>query len=368
MKKPSIGIVVPFFNTPMWIQTSIWGLVSTISKYKDVYDIEILVIDNVADEGYRGLKKTFIDALRSSPELSSNISIIKNPENTRFHGTALDTAVRYFNTDFLLCWESDIAIFNDNYLEWLLSFMTDPMTWMAGYEFTDYNDSKDTIVWYVMPNPGIYRLSILKEIDNFVQSNTDFTYYWGENYTQSKVMPPIYKPGVFSERRGFREVHPNCPDGKGKLVRPTPEYYENGQWLFYKMMRDFPQYNYKILDQKRQLDDYNGELTPSFSDFGDGRFRHYWAGTRSWDFLIHPEQNRSQINYVKEKIETEIKIWKSIVPYSIRKIIPDVFNACRNDDFEISNLNFLNNNISTIATQWYKTKFLDTNFQELLKD
>ena len=114
-----------------------------------------------------------------------------------------------------------------------------------------------------------------------------------------------------------------------------------------------------------------------YSAFGDNLFRHHWAGTRSWDFLIHEESNCSQINYVREKINIEIAAWKSIVPKHIRAIIPDVFNACRNDEFEYTNLRHIHdNNLGNPAKQalsldianWYKREFLDRNFMNLLDD
>lgn len=373
--KKSIGIVVPFFNTPMWIQTSLFGLITTVERYKDKYDIEILLVDNAPDEGWRSLKKSYIAAVKLVPELADKVTILKNPEKLAFHGTSLDTAVRYFNTDYLICWESDIAIFSDDWLDWLVSYIeTDESTWLAGYEFTDYYNSRNTIVWYVMPNPGIYKLSVLKSIDSEVINNTDFTYYFGSNYSNSKVLIPEYRPGVFSERRGFKEPHPNCPDGKNGLIRPTANYYENGQWLFYKTMRDYPNLNYKCLPNSRKLEVCNGETTPMYSEFGGGKFKHYWAGTRSWDFLLHPEQNLSQINYIREKINIEINLWKQIVPERIRKIVPDVFNSCRNDEFELTNLKYIydnkmgnirNQELSLSIHDWYKNEFLSNNFSNL---
>ena len=363
MKKPSIGIVVPFFNTPMWVQTSIYGLVSTIPKYRDKYDIEVLLIDNVDSIGGRSPKKNFIDAVKLVPELCNEITLVENPEKTKFHGTALDHAVRYFNTDYLLCWESDIAIYKDDWLDWIMAYIKDDNIWMAGYEFTDHYESKDSIAWYVMPNPGIYRMSILKEINKECQDNKDMTFYWGENYFQNKIIDPYYQMGCFSERRGFKNIHLNCPDGKGKLARPNAEYYENGQWMFYKMMRDYPNLFYKVFQQERKLQNYNGELAPTHCCFGDGRFLHYWAGTRSWDFLIHPEQNISQINYVKEKILLEMNIWKERVPERIRKVVPEVFNSSKNVVFEYDNLKWIyNNNVGTVhhrnlslgVADWYK--------------
>lgn len=376
MSKPSIGIVLPFFNTPMWIQTSLYGLLQTTEKYKDKYDIEVLVVDNAAQEGDRSLKKSYIDAVLNAPELADKVSVILNTEDIAFHGTALDTAVRYFNTDYLICWESDIAIYNDNWLDWMMTYVDDS-TWMAGYEFTDYNNSRDTIVWYVMPNPGIYKLDILKSIDDEVVANKDFTYYYGENYGSSQILAPDYTPGVFSERRGFKEVHPNCPDGQGKLARPSANYYENGQWLFYKMLRDHPTLTYKVLDQHRHIERCNGELTPMYSAFGNNLFRHHWAGTRSWDFLTHPEANLSQINYIREKINIEINTWKTLVPLSVRKVIPEVFNSCRNDEVEYANLRYIYDNklgnqksqeLSLDIANWYKREFLDRDFMNLLDD
>lgn len=384
--KKSIGIVIPFYNTPMWIQTSIWGLVKSINQFKDKYDIQILLIDNMADEGDRSYKKESINAIKFVPELSDNVTIMKNPEKVRFHGTTLDTAVRFFNTDYLLCWESDIAIHNpDGWLDWVMSFINDEKTWMAGYEISDYTGSKDFHLWYVMPNPGIYRMDILKEINKDVENNHDFTHYYGNNYSEHKYMVsnadvenPFaeeigFRYGVFSEKRGFKETHPNCPDGKGKFAR-TIYNYENGQWLFYKMMRDYPNFTYKAFDQYRKLESCNGEQTPMYSEFGSNLFRHYWAGTRSWDFLTHPEANLSQINYVREKINIEINLWKQIVPEHIRKIVPDVFNSCRNDEFELTNLKYIyNNKMGNIRSQelslsihdWYKKEFLDNNFSNL---
>jgi hypothetical protein len=384
--KKSIGIVVPFYNTPMWVQTSIWGLVSTIEKFKDKYDIQILLVDNTADESYRSYKKETINAVKLVPELSDRVTIMKNPEGVRFHGTALDTAVRFFNTDYLLCWETDIAIFSDDWLDWLIFNLEDPTTWMAGYELDTHG--KDVHIWYVMPNPGIYRMGLLKDIDTEVQNNLDFTHYYGDNYSTAKVMesnanvevPFVrevgYRYGVFSEKRGFKDTHPNCPDGKGNFVRQNPFHYENGQWLFYRMMRDSRNLKYVSLPQNMLREPCNGEMTPMYSEFGGGLFKHYWAGTRSWDFMTHPEANLSQINYVREKIKIEIEVWKQIVPEHIRRIVPEVYNSCRRDDWEYTNLRYIYDNkmgnsasqaLSLDIAEWYKREFLDTNFENLLR-
>lgn len=386
--KKSIGIILPFYNTPMWGQTSVYGLVNTINKFKDKYDIQILLVDNTANDGFRSHKKETINAIELVPELTENLTIIRNPENIPFHGTSLDTAVRFFNTDYLLCWETDIAIFSDTWLYWIMSHIEDPKTWMSGYELADFYGNKNLSIWYVMPNPGIYRMDILKEINSEVENNKDFTHYWGENYSESRVLEsdanvevPFVKEvgfryGVFSEKRGFKEVHPNCPDGKGPFARKNTFNYENGQWLFYRMMRDPRNLQYKSLENNRLLEQCNGATTPMYSEFGNGLFRHYWAGTRSWDFMSYPEYNLSQINYVREKIKIEIEVWKQIVPAHIRKIVPEVYNSCRNDEFEYQNLRYIYDNhqgnsasqaLSLDVANWYKSEFLDTNFQNLLK-
>ena len=232
----SIGIVIPFYNTPMWIQSSMWGLLNSIETYKDKYDIQLLLIDNAADEGDRGNKKEFIDAIKLVPELNDRTTILKNPEGIRFHGTTLDTAVREFDTDYLLCWESDIAIYDNSWLDWVMAHIEDEKTWMAGYELFDYTGSSDTHIWYLMPNPGVYKMDLLKEINSEVETNLDFTHYWGDNYSQSKVMesnanvevPFVrevgFRYGVFSEKRGFKEeqyaiVHPGGTLGRRLLIK-----------------------------------------------------------------------------------------------------------------------------------------------------
>ena len=389
MSKKSIGICVPFYNTPMWIQTSMWGLLNSLETYKDKYDIQLLLVDNAADEGDRGNKKEFIDAIKLVPELNDRTTILKNPEGIRFHGTTLDTAVREFDTDYLLCWESDIAIYDNSWLDWIMSHIEDEKTWMAGYELFDYTGSSNTHIWYLMPNPGIYKMGLLKEINNEVESNIDFTHYWGDNYSQSKIMesnanvevPFVrevgFRYGAFSEKRGFKGPHPNCPDGKGKFVRTNAFNYENGQWLFYRMMRDDRNFTHKSLPNHRQVESCNGELTPMYSEFGTNLFRHHWAGTRSWDFLTHPEANLSQINYIREKINIEINTWKTLVPLNIRKVIPEVFNSCRNDEVEYTNLRYIYDNklgnkksqeLSLDIANWYKREFLDRDFMNLLDD
>jgi hypothetical protein len=386
--KKSVGVVVPFYNTPMWVQTSLWGLINTANKYRDKYDVQILLVDNTSDDGYRSYKKETIDAIKLVPELADKVTILKNPEGIRFHGTSLDTAVRFFNTDYLLCWETDIAIFSDDWLDWIMGHIEDPKTWMAGYELLDFHGTKNSHIWYVMPNPGIYRMDILKEIDAEVKANLDFTHYWGENYCKSKVLDSDancevifvkeigFSYGAFSERRGFKETHPNCPDGKGVFARQHSYNYENGQWLFYRMMRDSRNLQYKVLEQYRKLEQCNGEITPMYSEFGGGLFKHFWAGTRSWDFMTHPEANLSQINYVREKIKIEIDVWNQIVPERIRRIVPEVYNSCRNDEFEYNNLRYIHDNhqgnlasqiLSLDIANWYKREFLDTNFQNLLR-
>lgn len=366
--KKSVCVVIPFFNTPMWGQTSLWTLLESLKNQRDKYDIEIMVVDNVPKEGGRSLKKGFINALTRVPEFNvEGIRIFENPEEVKFHGSALDTGVRQSNADYLLCWETDIISFRPDFLDWMFMQLRDDR-YMVGYEWLAQDGGRDHIPWYVMPNPGLYRMDILKEINAEVEADKSDIHYWGENYSQQDHIP-VARNGVFSERRGFPQVSDKCPDGKGRMARPNAQYYENGQWLFYRLMRDEREFTYGVLPVERMMKNYKGQMAPECAKFDD-YFSHYWAGTRCYDFYIHPEQNRSQINYVQEKIQFEIDMWRKYVPRSIREIAVEVFKECRNDEWEYKNLSWLwdneRNQTACVTAEWFKTLFLDTNYEGLL--
>lgn len=381
--KQSIGIVIPFYNTPMWGQTSLWSLIRGVERYRDRFDFEILVVDNASNFGPRSYKKPFINALRPIAEGSPNVRIIENQSKVPFHGTALDLAVQELKTDLLLCWETDIMVTSDDWLDFLLDSLGD--SWMTGYEWRADDGSTGWLTWYAMPNPGLYRMDILKEIHAEVRANQSPVHYWGEGYAQSKIMqatssfgsddPDVigFDYGVFSEKRGFAETHPDCPDGKGVFARPNQCCYENGQWVFYRMMRDHRKLSHSFLPSTRKNDSINGVVYPQYSDF-DGHLRHYWAGTRSWDFFTHPERNWSQISYVRPKIETEISLWRETVPEEYRKLVPDVFRSCRRDNIEIDNLRFIALEESApphlraesqATADWYREFMSETDYDSL---
>ena len=375
-----IGLVIPHYNTTMWTQISTYGAV--VASQNSKHDIDIIVINNADDYGNLSYKNHTISAI-TDVDYFNEVTIINNPNVAKTHGTALDCAVRYFkDIDYLLCWESDIAIFDSRSIDWVIDYM-DNNTWMAGYEIRDFNGNKNYKTWYIMPNPGIYRFDLLKEIDKQVTGNNDNLFYYGENYRDVVEEKYRYKFGVFSEQRGFKQISDKCPDGIGKLARNYETnnlyngfwgMYENGQWLFFKVMRDYS-LNSKSLYSNRLLVEYNGELAPSYTEFGDGLFKHYWAGTRSWDFLTHREDNLSQITYVNSKITTEMNLWKQIIPPNIRKCVRDIYNDCRNDEYELDNLMYIYNNklgseksqrLSLDTANWYKREFLETDFGNLL--
>lgn len=386
----TIGIVIPFYNTPMWGQTSLYTLCQSIEKYRNDYQIDIMVCDNTRHYTIRGKKKNFIKAV-SEPEYfkQQGVKIFQTPDIAKGHGTTLNFAARYFHyCDYVLCWETDIACFNDDWFETLLSYLEDG-SWMAGYELVHHIQGKDNNDWYVMPNPGIYRSDVLLRLDAEVLKNKSQTVYYGENYSQSMTLYDIRsdKPsnimkhdtvcindiGVFSERRGFPEVSDLCPDAKGNFIRTIPMWYENGQWLFYRMLREGG--TYKVIPCEDFYSNFNGQEAREKTEFLGGKFVHYWAGTRSWDFLTHPEANLSQINYVRPKIEKEMAIWRLLVPEEIRKHVPEVFNMDRNDHEEIEGLkhidtvkmgNPIHHEIARETAAWFKSEFIDTDYGNLL--
>ena len=350
-----------------------------LSAASSKHDVDIIIVDNASDTGDRSLKANTIDSIKSKH--FSNVTVVKNEHYIRTHGTALDLAVRSFGNEYdcLLCWESDISVFANDSVDWVASFLSSS-DWMVGYDQRDFKGSKNYPTWYIMPNPGIYNLEILKEIDEIVRTTVQ-PFYFGQNYSKTKDIELKYEFGVFSEQRGFNEISDRCPDGIGNLAREfcvnsddVYGLYENGQWLFFYMLRN-SNMNYKSLYNNRVLKELNGELAPAYTEFGDGLFKHYWAGTRSWDFLTRTETNISQLNYIQHKITTEINLWKQLVPINIRKCVRDVYNSCRNDEYEVSNLRYVYDNklgtrhsqkVSLDLSNWYKQEFLETDFGNLL--
>ena len=380
MIKEKIGIVIPFYNTPMWGQVAVWSLIQNIKdqKLSDRYDIRIIVIDNMDEEGPRSNKKITIRAISDVPEFKEFVTVVKNPLRIKGHGMALDIGLKAMpDIDYLLCSETDIIV-KDDWLDWLMLHL-DSKTWMAGFEFIAESGTRNVLSWYVMPNPGIYRADILRLIDEEVRNNKENMYYFGDAFTKTWSPAPasdIDQYGAFSELRGFKQLSEHNPDGKGAHIRPTPGHYENGQWLFFRVLAEDSGYQFRGLDCKNEYAVYsNGVSARSQTVFGDGKIIHYWAGTRSYDFMTHPEMNQNQINYVRQKIDLEVNVWKQVVPFEIRKIVPEIYNECRNDKAEIENILFLYNEegvspqtkaLSKEIADWYKLNFLDTDFMGIL--
>jgi hypothetical protein len=316
------------------------------------------------------------------------VKIFQTPDIAKGHGASLNFAARYFHyCDYLICWETDMICHSD-WFETLLSYMEGDV-WMAGYEHIHRIHGKDHRDWYVMPNPGIYRVADLLRIDSEVLMNQNRLARFGENYSEETFTPDIRQGhvaleflkkdiacmndlGVFTERRGFAETSDLCPDGKGSFMRPTPLWYENGQWAFYYMQREGALF--RILQCKDFYRDYNGDIAREKTVFENGKFTHYWAGTRSWDFLTHKERNLSQINYVRPKIELEVALWKEVVPDEIRTIVPEVFNMDRSDEQDFNNLAYIDTTkmgepyhqqIARETAEWFKSEFIETNYNVL---
>ena len=374
----TIGIIVPFYNTPMWGQTSLYTLCQSLKRYRKDYHIDIIVSDNSLPYTSKGKKRNFIRALSDVDYFrEQGVKFFQLPETNKFHGTCLNFAVRYFHyCDYLLCWETDIVCHSDDWLDSVLSYMEDETVYMAGYENIHFDQGRDSRDWYIMPNPGIYRQNVLLEMDKAIIRNKDQTAYYGENYSltdQCELNPYMNDVGVFSERRGFKEPHELCPDGKGMFIREHSLWYENGQWLFYHMLREGR--NAKAFKSEDFYKEHNGEKVRDKTTFEDSKFAHYWAGTRSWDFLTHQEANLSQINYVRPKIEFEMELWKASVPKDIREIVSRVFNQDRDDICEFNNLKYIDTNslgadshraLARDTAHWFKSEFMDKNYANLL--
>ena len=101
--------VIPHYNTCMWTQTSTYCLINAAKE--SIHDVEIVVIDNASDSGRRSFKSNTINSIATKD--FSNITVLKNDRPIKFQGTALDMVVQYYDADYLLCWESDIAIFDN---------------------------------------------------------------------------------------------------------------------------------------------------------------------------------------------------------------------------------------------------------------
>ena len=372
MKKPSIGIVVPFFNTPMWGQTSIYSLLTSLdTSFLSKYSVEVLVVDNVES---KFPQKCFVDALKIFNNEDIKIRFIDNPEMPKFHGTALYIGVCELNTDYLLCWETDIVALKSDWLDWLLSFFEDSNLWGVGTNYGIHDGYNDFNYHIPIPDPGIYRMSILKEINKECQDNKEPVFYYGKDYKEFVKEDLQSKWGVFSERRGFKETHPNSPDGKeGKGIKYGAGGFLHGEWLAFRMLRDGRFHSTYIPQNVFMFE----EDFIKYTSYGGDRIRHYWFGSSKWQFLMGEELNWVQIKTMRLRIEEEIKIWKMIVPKEYRKKVIELFNKIRNDKFQINNIKHIYNNklypekpyiqeLSLEISNWWKQEFLDTNFQNLL--
>ena len=85
-----------------------------------VRDVEIVIVSNAYD--WSPSIKNMIDwAMEDGLQIPMEVA--ENDRASKWHGTALDYVVEYYDADYLFTMEPDVLVLQDNWLKWFVDQM-----------------------------------------------------------------------------------------------------------------------------------------------------------------------------------------------------------------------------------------------------
>ena len=303
--KHKVIIAIPIAHT--WLFNDI--CLSQLIKFDPgMSDIRVVIVSN-SYEWCPSIENMI--NLSARDDLPFPIEVVKNDRASKWHGTALDYVVEYYDCDYLFTMEPDVLVLSD---DWLLWFMH-----QIGEEKEKPNFSVGH--WhgegFINPSATLYRMQILKDSLSVFRANQDPNMYWGPEFSRSENILAHYDRfledvGPFSEKRGWppgTKLKGSSPSGQMR----GPGWYEPAQQLHHFAEEN----NWDHVSVPCRHDIHPDRAIPVGTFYGedpDFYLVHLWGGTRALDLLKHLVSDPTVLNNMEFWLKREAEIWKQIVP------------------------------------------------------
>lgn len=304
--KPKIIIAIPIAHSWLWNDSCL----SQILKFDPgIGNIKVVIVSNSFD--WSPSISNMID-LSAQDDLPFPIEVVMNDRASKWHGTALDYAVEYYDAEYLFTMEPDVLVLSDDWLAWFVDQMgkVDPLTkcFSVGHWHGE---------GFINPSATLYRMDALKEAFKEFRANQDPLMYWGPNFERSENILAHYDRflddvGPFSEKRGWpagTKLKGPIPSGQMR----GPGWYEPAQQLHHWAVEK----GYSYVPVPCRHDIHPERAIPVGTFYGkdpDFYVVHVWGGTRALDLLKHPVSDPTVSNNMGFWLTREAELWKQVVP------------------------------------------------------
>ena len=259
--------------------------------------------------------------------LGDNVHVMDCVRRKTSHATGLDELLEHIGTldyEYMFCTETDCIAVKDGWLDWYVNFMErDPKVGMAGLF---WNEGKNH--YNINPSATLYRVDMLLKYHKEVRDNNEPTFYHprGNRPDTDQEMDAEIKvvAGAFSETRGIKDP---SNEQKEQILHGVPQaaWFEPGSWIYY---RSIGEYSYAAVPNDHIYHTVGGYRTPEGTYYGnkaDPWFIHYWGGTRAWDHLKHPVEDRFVKSCSPHWLDREHAVWEKYVPAEYRAKVDEIY-------------------------------------------
>ena len=315
--KAKVVIAITIAHTWLWNDICL----SQLLKFDPgISNIRVVIVSNAWD--WCPSMANMVD-LAAQDDLPFPIEVVQNDRASKWHGTALDYVVEYYEADYLFTMEPDVLVLSDDWLKWFVEKMelhyitpADPLApcFSVGHWHGE---------GFINPSATLYRMDALKKALGEFRGNKDPQMYWGPDFSRSENILAHYDRflddvGPFSEKRGW------LPGTKLKGPIPSgqmrgPGWYEPAQQVHHWAVEE----GYSYVPVPCRHDIHSERAIPVGTFYGaepDFYVVHLWGGTRALDLLKHPVSDPTVSNNMEFWLKREAELWKEIVPKERQEI------------------------------------------------
>ena len=266
-----------------------------------------------------------IKALTETP-LGDNVTVMDCVRRKQSHATGLDEILELIwdkGYEYMFCTETDCRAMKPGWLDWYIQQIeSKPNVGMAGLFWKE-----GTNHYNINPSATLYRVDMLKKYHTEVTDNNEGVFWHprGNKTDTDGGMDSNIKDvaGVFSETRGIKDP---TPAQKQQIEQGVPQasWFEPGSWLYY---RSIGEYEFVAVPNDHIYQQWGGGRAPEGTYYGskaDPWLIHYWGGTRCYDWLKHPINDRFVLGCVQGWTIRENNVWKATVPEEYQQIVHEI--------------------------------------------
>jgi len=308
-----IAIAMTHGHAAKWLQISVYSLKSTL------YGIQADIFIANSWPGHPSIRAI------TETDLGDNITILDCKRRLHSHATGLDEILEYISDkdyDYMFTMETDCTACKDYWLDWFYKFMK-PGVGMAGFYWAEGNRHHN-----INPSGTLYLKSMLLKYHEEVRNNKEnmFWHPLGNKHGTDLGMDSSMKDvaGVFSETRGIKNPTKQQEEAIMRGV-PMVSWYEPGQWLYCRCVGEYECISVPCDHIYKEFGNHRAPEGTYYGGKKDPYFIHYWGGTRTYDFLKHPVNDKFVAGCSPYWLQREHQIWLNYVPQKYREIIPEIY-------------------------------------------